>query len=424
MVIRDRIKSNIKKLKNSGFIHIFSSSVINKIISLGSGIILVRILTRTEYGTYVSANNILGFFLLFTGFGATSGLLQMCCEMNNEKKLRNMYIYGSRVGLLFNVFLSISVLCVALFVELPISGANSCLLLMSFLPLAQLYPELQKIYLRANKENKKYSYANTFQSFVTFILACGLSLKFRAYGLVISHYISAVITAIFLINCLKVPLVNHVEPVDRGTKKAFFEISGISMLNVGVSQIMYLLDIFVLGLVVGESDAIASYKVATTIPTALFFIPAAIIVYIYPYFVEHRNDRVWLFKNYRRVIIGLGTFNFIVTTILFIFAPFFISLIFGRQYIDAVLPFRILCVSYFISGTFRYIAGNILVTQRRLKFNLLESVFSSGLNTLLNFLLIDRFYSVGAAMATLFTMIISSIISTIYLIKIFRRIGA
>ena len=203
----------------------------------------------------------------------------------------------------------------------------------------------------------------------------------------------------------------------------FFEISGISMVNVGVSQLMYLLDIFVLGLVVGESDIIASYKVATTIPTALNFIPAAIVVYIYPYFVEHRNDKTWLFKNYRRVILGLGAFNLITTIVLFVFAPFFISLIFGKQYLEAVLPFRILCVSYFISGTFRNIAGNLLVTQRKLKFNLFESVFSSGLNTLLNFLLISRFHSVGAAIATLLTMSISAIISTIYLIITFKKVG-
>ena len=230
--------------------------------------------------------------------------------------------------------------------------------------------------------------------------------------------------ALFSMKCLGVPVgINYNLPIEKKTKKMFFEISGISMVNVGVSQLMYLLDIFVLGLVVGESDIIASYKVATTIPTALNFIPAAIVVYIYPYFVEHRNDKTWLFKNYRRVILGLGAFNLITTIVLFVFAPFFISLIFGKQYLEAVLPFRILCVSYFISGTFRNIAGNLLVTQRKLKFNLFESVFSSGLNTLLNFLLISRFHSVGAAIATLLTMSISAIISTIYLIITFKKVG-
>lgn len=424
MEIINKIKTLLLKLKKTGFTHIFSSSVVNKIISLASGVILVRILTKSEYGTYVAANNVLGFFLMFTGFGATAGLLQMCCEANNKRKLMSMYAFGSKVGLIFNVFLSIAVLGVALGVELPIPGANMCLVLMSFCPLVQLYPELQKIYLRANKENKKYSYANIFQTIITFSFACVLSLKFRAYGLIISQYISAVVAALFSIKYLGVPVgINYNLPIEKKTKKKFFEISGISMINVGVSQLMYLLDIFVLGLVVGESDIIASYKVATTIPTALNFIPASIVVYIYPYFVEHRKDKTWLFKNYRRVILGLGGFNLITTMVLFAFAPFVISLIFGKQYLEAVLPFRILCVSYFISGTFRNISGNLLVTQRKLKFNLFESVFSSGLNTLLNFLLISRFHSVGAAMATLLTMSVSAIISTIYLIIIFNKVG-
>ena len=48
--MRNRIAEYGKKLFSTGFFHIFGSNVINKILSFASGILLVRILTKSEYG--------------------------------------------------------------------------------------------------------------------------------------------------------------------------------------------------------------------------------------------------------------------------------------------------------------------------------------------------------------------------------------
>ena len=57
-----------------------------------------------------------------------------------------------------------------------------------------------------------------------------------------------------------------------------------------LSQLLYLLDLFVIGIVDPQETIIASYKVATVIPTALIFIPNSLVIYIYPYFAEHKDD--------------------------------------------------------------------------------------------------------------------------------------
>lgn len=411
----------VDKLRRTGFIHIFSSSVVNKIISLASGIILVRILSKTEFGTYSYANTIMGFFLIFTGLGVNSCMLQMCCEVEDREKRLNIYNYGCHVGLTFNLFLSLLIIAVAAFIPLPIKGANLCLAFMSFLPFFQLYPQFQCTLLRAERRNRAFSYSNSFQAIVTFALACICSFFLRTKGLILSYYISTIVTILFTYFVLRVPLPSKFTKLESTVKKSFYSISTISMLNNGIAQLMYLLDVFVLGIVVGNSDMIASYKVSTTIPSALLFIPSSIVVYIYPFFVEHRNDSAWLLKNFGRITVLIGLFNFAISAFLFIFAPFILTIIFGQQYIDAVVPFRILCVSFFFSGTFRIIPGNLLITQRKLKFNLFESIFSSGLNTFLNFFLIKAWSSIGAAVATLVTMFISGLISTLYLLHVFKN---
>ena len=46
--------------------------------------------------------------------------------------------------------------------------------------------------------------------------------------------------------------------------------------------------------IIPDSTVVAAYKIATNIPTALQFIPAAIIVYIYPHFARNKDNGEWL----------------------------------------------------------------------------------------------------------------------------------
>lgn len=296
-----------------------------------------------------------------------------------------------------------------------------CLMAIAFLPGVMLVHEMQGTYLRTELRNKEYAVSNTFTTVSVFVLSCVLSWLFSVKGLIAAKYIAFILAIIFTAWRFKVyyPIKNQVH-LERDTIKAFWGISGISMLNNGLSRLMYLLDIFVLGIVLPDSTLIASYQVATNIPTALAFIPAAIVIYIYPYFAKHKEDKKWVLKKYTQVTIALGFGCFVIAVVMVVFAPWIIRLVFGEAYLDAVPAFRILSVSFAVSSPFRTLAGNILVTQRRLKFNLFVAILSSAFNTVLNVLFIQEAGAVGAAYATLITAIISSILNVWYLIAILK----
>lgn len=351
-----------------------------------------------------------------------SGVLQMCSEAKESEKRINIYRFGCRFGLGFNILLTAVIIAIGVLIPLPISGSNRCLIIMSLMPLAQLFSDLQRTFLRTELRNREYGFANTFSTVVTFVFGCSLSYLFKIEGLIAAHYIAAILTALLIIILYKVPFSIKQTDLDKKEKRELLNISWISMLNGGLSRLMYLLDIFVLGIVIPNESIIASYKIATNIPTALVFIPSSVVVYVYPYFARNKNNRNWLFKNYKRLTIAMGAVNICISSVLFLFAPTIIKIVFGVQYLDAVVPFRILSISYGFSGTFRIIAGNLLVTQRKLKFNLFVAVFSSLCNTVMNVFFIRAWGSPGAAVATLVTVVLTSILNTWYLIKTFKRI--
>lgn len=416
------IKKTTSKLGSTGFFHVFGSTAINKIISFASGIVLVRLVTKSEYGIFSYANNLLNFFMIACGLGAASGMLQMCSEKREESEKKQIYAYASRNSFIVNCLLSLVILAVSLFVPLKIEGANYCLGIMAFMPIISYTYEMQIFYLRTQRRNKEYSYANTFSTITIFVLSCILAYLLGINGLVIAKYAAFVVSVLFVLIRFRIgyPIAGRTTLSDD-IKKQFRSISLISMLNNGMSSLMYMLDIFVLGIVVPDSTVIASYKLATNIPTALAFIPAAFVTYIYPYFAHHREDKKWVKKKYLQVSAALAVFCSFISLALFVLAPFIIEVLFGAEYLDAVPCFRVLSISFAVSAVFRTLPGNVLVTQRKLKFNLFTASFSSIVNIILNVIFIEKWHSIGAAYATLITVIITGIMDTGYLVYVLNK---
>ena len=417
----EKIKLKVQTLLKTGFFHVFGSNVINKIIGFMSSMVLVRILSKTEYGAFTYAWNIYCIIALFNGMGVESGTLQLASEHSGDKDYaRQISDYGTRVGLVFNVGLSLATFGIGLFAPLTINGAKVLVCSMFAMPFFQFLYNMYSTYLRSQKMNKEYSQMSVTNTAILFIASALFAFLFREMGLIIGHYTAYIVACLMGAIYYRIHLLNR-DRHDLGEdKKILLKISLISMMNNGLSQLMYLIDVFVIGIVAPEETILASYKVATMIPTALAFIPTSLIVYVYPYFAEHKDDGKWCINRYKQILFGLGGANALISAVLWLFAPLIVRILYGTQYLDSVPVFRVLALSYFFSGTFRTISGNLLVTQRKLRFNLFVAVISSAVNIVADYYFIQWWGSMGAAYATVLVIMITSIMSTAYLIKTFR----
>ena len=423
------MKWNVEKihiLAKTGFFHIFGSSVVNKIISFLSSIILVHILTKNEYGIFTYAWNIYSIILLFNGFGIAPAILQLCSEQSGNKSFEyKICNYGTRFGIKFDILLLILTIVIATFFPLKISGSDQILYLLCLLPMVQLLLEITLNVLRSEKRNQDYARLSTINTILILFGSMLGAVLFREKGMVIGYYIAYTVSFLLGFFWMKVKLLHKkekIEVIELKEKKSLLSIAFISMCNNGLSQLLYLLDIFILGIVDPRETVLASYKVATMIPTALTFIPLSLITYLYPYFAQHNKDGEWCLKKYKQVVIGLGTINIIISILLFLLSPLIITVFFGKEYLDATIIFRILAINYFFSGTFRVLSGNLLVTQRKIKFNLLVAVISGVVNIIADFLFIQWWGSIGAAFANTLVVMISGAMSTIYLIYTFKHL--
>ena len=418
----NKILPKIKTLLKTGFFHIFGASAINKVLAFLCNILLLHIISKPEYGVFTYAWNIYSIVILFSGLGITTGLLQLCSEhAGDEDYAMRASDYGTRFGLKINIILSAVLLGIGIFAPLKIESSRVILIATCLMPFVQLYFELMNINLRVKKLNSRFAKMQLINTIVFYGVSLTSAFVIREMGLVVGHYISWIASILVGMFIFKITLLSNKRESIGEDKKPLLKISIISMTNNSLSHLLYLLDVFVLGIVDPQETILASYKAATIIPTALTFSPSALMTYVYPYFAQHRLDKKWCRKYYKITVLCFGAFNILVSGTLVLIAPILVKYAYGSQYLDCVPVFRILSVNYFIAATFRTLSAFLLLTQRALKFNLFVAVVSSVVNIFADYFFIKAWGSVGAAYATVLVVLVSSILSTSYLLYLYNR---
>lgn len=412
------MKKLLDRLKSTGFFHIFSSQVLNKIVAFCSAIFIVRLLSQTDYGVYSAANNTLNIFLLFSGLGTTAAILQYGSESYQDPAKKGAYIrFGVKVGVGFNILLCAAMALWALFGPLGIQASKPFLLMLCLMPMLYYLGDAVAMCLRVDLLNKEYSLYNSLNTVLVFVATMAGALIGGISGVISLRYVAylaaILITAYLGRKAFALPKGKSLTKAEKGD---FLKIAVISTANNGISQMLYLIDVFLIGMIVKDAEILGSYNAAMQIPNALTFIPLAVMIYVYPYFARHNQDMDWVRRHYKKLLGYSALLNGVISLLLFVCAPLIIRILYGEKYMDSLHVFRILSIGYFFAAVFRIPSGNILVTLKRLRVNLIVSIASGVLNVALDAWFIYLWGSTGAAVATVSIYVFSGLCSTGYLL--------
>ncbi|WP_418223340.1 polysaccharide biosynthesis C-terminal domain-containing protein [Clostridium isatidis] len=416
-------KEEIKNLLGKGLIQIFSANFINKIIQFTTVLFLTQIISVSEYGSFTYAQNTMNFALLLEGLGVTSGILQYSSIAKESIEKYKFFGFGIKFGFVFNIVISIFLMGYAAWGPIAIESSRYYLFIMSFIPLFSIAYNTIQAYLRSTLRNREYSRLTVFNTVVYFLFTVSLSFIMGANGLVIGIYIayfSTVVLGLFLIR-KDIKLFKLVSIKDRSIKIEFIKYSVVTVLSNAMSQLLYLLDTQLIGVFTGSEELLANYKIATTIPFNINFIPMSLMVFVYPYFASNKDNKKWVKEKLGNLVKALGILNLVISLGGIVLAKPVFSILFPK-YMGSISCFRILMIGYFISGTFRIPFGNILASLGNVKANLINSIISGIANIILDVVLISKYGSIGAAIASLSVAVISSIIQGIFITRHIKNI--
>lgn len=136
------------------------------------------------------------------------------------------------------------------------------------------------------------------------------------------------------------------------------------MFNNGVSFLVYIIDVFLIGVITEDMNVLASYKTATY-HFALTFIPSTIMTFVYPILPIIKMIRIGCANHYMKLLkycLGLNL------CILFLFfSKLIVQICFGKEYLDCVSIFIVLAIGYFFTASLRIPGGNVLASLGKLK---------------------------------------------------------
>lgn len=408
----------LKTIWSKGAIHIFIGSFLTKLVSFFGSIVLVRVVSKQDYGILGYLENIYGYVLFLAGMGMTNSIFRYVVLGKDISEKNSYFRYTCNYAFIWNLFLIIIISFINNIYPHPTSFQNYTWMLNILLITLPFY------YLTDNVlANERANFQNQRFAFFSFIISASIILSkvlFGAYlgikGVLIGQCAIYILFAFFLMHST----INHNYPnlvpykLNKSDKIRVNNYAIQYMITNGLWSLFMLNDTFLLGRFSGP-EVIAEYKVAYVIPGAVNLVSASIGIFVAPYFVKNENNIGWIKKSFKKVYVLNAGFVGVICFLISVLANVIVSILYGDQYLNAVTVMRILLIASFFNCGLRYTTANILAAMGKVKYNMICSIFGIAFQLIINMHMIPKYGAIGLAV----TSCIVYLCMAIYLLLVF-----
>lgn len=403
--------------RKGGYV-VFSSFFI-KLITFCISIFIIRFISKNEFGLLVYANTIIAFISPFKGFGIYQGLLRFGSISNSQQQKKFYFNKVLIKGFFFSSIIIFALLLLAPLIISNISDSYLYLVFLSFQLITLLFVDTIKIYARLLNLNKLYADINIYSNIILLVFVVAFTLIWGSWGYVAALVVSPLLYGIYLSYKLKLFKYNKFQIPEYNTKQ--FLSYGFYMSVGGVlSEMLFAVDILLIGNIIKDAELIAQYKTSNIIPFSLLILPVAIItadfVQLSRMAISDKKELVKYYWNYLKIMGVISVF----ILLFFYFFSTDLLMIFGKEYSNDNNLMFIFSIGTVGALLFRNPLGNILSAIGWPKINAFFSLIVLIINVIAGYYFITKYGVMGAAYTTIFLMWFSGILSLfafIYFIK-------
>lgn len=367
-------------------------------------IVLGRELGASELGLYTLVFTIYTFGMQFSALGIGQALTKYVAEFKEDvPKTHALVSIGSCtaifIGCVMGLILYISSNTVANLFSIPELGGLLHIVAIAF-PFIALETAILG-FLNGLRRMLLFAFINITQNGLIFILTIILVLAgYGVSGAVIALVLSVILLSLFSLFSIRKSIVKPVPKQYFPIIKMLLVFGGYVVLASSVETVLIYTDSILIGYFMGKTD-LGYYSVSILLSQAMFLIPQAIQRITTPtistYHGKGEIDKIEELVN--RVMKYIAVFIIPICLIVMFFAHQIIALIFGLDFIPAVLPLQILLIGIMLS-VIQTSVGSALSSTAYVNMGFKLSSISAVINIILNLVLIPHLGIVGAAMAT------------------------
>lgn len=396
----------------------FLYSIGNSLPALGGFIFLpiyLKFMSVEEYGIVSSMIVIQSIASIFFSLAIERSVMRLYFDF--KSKVDKKIFFGSNFISVFVIstffvvlFLFSKDLLKNIFSEINFYPYYSCALLIAYVKCFFFVP---KTYLQVNHKVSSYVLLS-FGEFIfvnILVLYFVVYLKEGAFGMLKGQLIGITLLIPFLFSIVRK---NFILNFDFSILKKSLVFSLPIIPTLLTAFVLNLSDRIFIDKYFGLAD-VGLYSLAYKVAMISLLAISSVNLAVTPHFFRKLNEKGLLssqkwslsFNNNLIKIIGL------IILIVLMFSNEIILILFGYDYLESIPVVGLLLISYYYAGT-NSVNGRLIQFQKKTHHSMVIDIFCALLNVGLNFLLIPDYGMIGAASATLISMLLAFKINFIY----------
>lgn len=414
----DLIKNYVLGFFSRSGSYVFSATIIAKILSFIASWTALKFISNDELGVVLFAYNFILFLIPVSGFGLHQSLLRYSALVKTDQEKNSLFLYVFNKGILASLGLILLIISVSFFINFKFENTLPYIIVLSFVILPSFLFEIIRAQFRLQHNNKAFAYTELVHSIVLLVSVFLLSYYFKEVGYTIALLITPLLTSIFFIKKIKIDFKSKIKT--QIADFTFWKYGFFASLSNVVTQLLFVIDILLIGYLLEDTEMITNYRYISLIPFSLLFLPMVFISTDFVAFTEKIYDKKYI-VNYMK---SYMTFFLIISCFLFLFSYFFAEQILTlldssfTQFTDVFLILIFGIIGIYI---FRGLYGNLLSSIGKAHINYYIASFSLIVNIVSNYYLIPKYGIKGAAITSSILMWFTGIASWVCFNYLYKK---
>lgn len=417
-----KIKKKINNLiSDSNFTKIIGNIkwlFFDRVVQIGLGFAIISLTARylgvQKYGIYSYVVSLVGIFQPLSSLGLNALVIR---ELVNNPDDKHKFLGTTFILQLIGGTLS---LCLSLFFICFLRPNESLLFYLVFiLSISNIINSFQcidtwfqsQLQSRYTVISNNFSYIVYFSATNIFLTANNLTLFFAILLRTFNSIIKAFILIFFYHRLEKT---FHLWSPSLKVALSLLRESFPLILSAFAISIYVRIDQVMLGQIASDS-AVAVYSVATQISEAFYFVPIIILTSVSPSIYKAKKELTEkeFYKRIKLLLISLTVLSLFISISISLLSPSLIILLFGKDFADSILILRIhIWASVFVfSGTG---ASCWFIAEQLTHLTFFRTLLGAMVNILLNLYLIPKYSGIGAAIATVISYALASMLANYF----------
>lgn len=412
------VKSYIQNFLNRAGGHVFLATLISRLFSFLASWFAIQFIPNKELGIVLFAYNIIAFLIPFSGLGLHQSLIRFGALLKTIEEKNNLFSYVFKKGLFISICIVTIVIIFALLFPFQFDKTGIYLAFLALVLIPDFIMQIIKIQFRLQHKNKLFSYVEILNSTFLVLFVLVLSYFYKENGYVTAIIIAPLITSFFFIKKLNINFSFKVKPsiIDF----SFWKYGFYSGLTSVVTNLLFVIDILLIGHLLNDSEMVTAYKYISIIPLSILFLPRMFIAADFVSFTEKISDKKHIF-NYTKSYMTLFTIVSVLYCGFFYFFSEATLGLFDESLIKYSDSFFILSIGVCGILIFRGLFGNLLSSIGKIEINYYINSIAILINVISNYYLIPIYGIKGAAITSAFLMWFTGIFSAIWFLYLYRK---